>query len=134
MKKLLFICLAFVAVQVSAQDLKAMAGSAVGGDTSSMIDSFAADQVKSLTRSLNLSDAQQTQVSGLVVSTLKSDKFKGLLGKLDPSALMGSSDKKAEVQKALMSDKDFKAGMGDILTDDQKKKAAAKQKINKKGK
>ncbi len=128
MKKLLFICLAFVAVQVSGQDLKAMAGSAMGGDTSSIIDSFAADQVKSLTKKLNLSDAQQEQVSGLVVSTLKSDKFKSMLGDLDPSSLLGSSDKKKEVQNALMQDSDFKEGMNEILTDDQKKKMGAAKK------
>ncbi|MCO4822513.1 MAG: hypothetical protein KC469_10625 [Flavobacteriaceae bacterium] len=122
MKKLLFICFAFIAIQLSAQDLNSMAGSALGGDTSSLIDGFAADQVKSLTKKLNLSEAQQEQVSGLVVSTLKSDKFKKLLGNLDPSALMGSSDKKAEVKDALMKDENFKKGMNDILTDEQKTK------------
>jgi hypothetical protein len=35
---------------------------------------------------------------------------------------MGSSDKKAEVKDALMKDENFKKGMNDILTDEQKTK------------
>lgn len=133
MKKLLFICFAFVAFQASSQDLNSMASSAMGGDTNSLIDGFAADQVKSLTKKLGLSDTQQEQVSGLVVSTLKSDKFKKLLGNLDPSALMGSSDKKAQVQEALMKDESFKKGMNDILTDEQKMKMKAGNTMRKDG-
>ncbi len=122
MKKLLLICLTFIGMQVSAQDLKTMTSEALSNDaSSSLIDNFAADQVKALTKKLNLSTSQQEQVTSLVVQTLKSDKFKSMLSGMDPSSLLGANDKKAKVQKAIMEDEDFKKGMGDILTDEQKK-------------
>ncbi|NRA94373.1 MAG: hypothetical protein HRU26_17185 [Psychroserpens sp.] len=100
-----------------------MASDALSSDkTSSLIDKFASDQVKSLAKKLNLSSSQQEQVTSLVTNTLKSDKFKSMLGDLDPSALLGSSKKKEEVQKALMDDEGFNKGMDKILDDDQKKK------------
>ena len=123
MKKMLLLCLVFVSFQMSAQDLKSMASDALSSDkTSSLIDKFASDQVKSLAKKLNLSSSQQEQVTSLVTNTLKSDKFKSMLGDLDPSALLGSSKKKEEVQKALMDDEGFNKGMDKILDDDQKKK------------
>ena len=123
MKKMLLLCLVFVSFQMSAQDLKSMASDSLSRDkTSSLIDKFASDQVKSLAKKLNLSSSQQEQVTSLVTNTLKSDKFKSMLGDLDPSALLGSSKKKEEVQKALMDDEGFNKGMDKILDDDQKKK------------
>ena len=123
MKKMLLLCLVFVSFQMSAQDLKSMASDALSSDkTSSLIDKFASDQVKSLAKKLNLSSSQQEQVTSLVTNTLKSDKFKSMLGDLDPSALLGSNKKKEEVQKALMDDEGFNKGMDKILDDDQKKK------------
>ena len=123
MKKMLLLCLVFVSFQMSAQDLKSMASDALSSDkTSSLIDKFASDQVKSLAKKLNLSSSQQEQVTSLVTNTLKRDKFKSMLGDLDPSALLGSNKKKEEVQKALMDDEGFNKGMDKILDDDQKKK------------
>ena len=97
-------------------------------DQSSFIDKFAGDQVKKLTKKLNLSEKQQTQASDLVVSQLKSDKFQKLIGSFSPEQLLSGGAKK-DVSKALGNDKDFQSGMNDILTDDQKvkmKKSKAK--------
>ena len=79
MKKLIILFVILAAFSVEAQSLKTLTDkvetTAAPLDQSSFIDKLAGDQVKKLTKKLNLSDAQQTQVSDLVVSQLKSDKF-----------------------------------------------------------
>ncbi|GGG41003.1 hypothetical protein [Bizionia arctica] len=119
MKKLVFLFFAFAMMQVSAQNLSSIASSASSG---SMIENLASDQVKNLTKKLNLSESQQQLVSGLVVSQLKSEKFQKLLGSLGADKLMGSSntsDNTAEqtdkIQSALLGDEGFQKEMGSVL-------------------
>ena len=108
------------------QELKSLSNSANAAtkmmDQSSMFDKLAGDQVKKLTKKLNLSEAQQKQVSDLVVQQLKSEKFQKLLSKYTPEQLMSSAagDKLAS---SLMADDSFKKELGGVLTDDQKAKA-----------
>lgn len=124
MKKLIILLLTLAAFSVEAQSLKTLTDKAETAtesvDQSSFIDKLAGDQVKKLTKKLNLSDKQQTQVSDLVVTQLKSDKFQKLIGSFSPEQLLSGSAKK-EVSKALTNDADFKSGMSEILTDEQKK-------------
>lgn len=126
MKKLIILFVTLAVFSVEAQSLKTMtdkvektAGSA---DQSSFIDKFAGDQVKKLTKKFNLSEKQQSQASELVVSQLKSDKFKKLIGNFSPAQLLAGGASK-DVSKALKNDESFKSGMSDILTDEQKSKA-----------
>ena len=128
MKNMYLVLIAlFLSMQFSAQNLgsltkKATEATSSSSLSSSLIDGFAADQVKNLTKKLNLSESQQEQVSGLVVSQLKSDKFQKLLGSFGTSSLTGATDEqKDKVTEALYSDPDFKEGLNDILDDDQKK-------------
>jgi hypothetical protein len=126
MKKLIILFVTLAVFSVEAQSLKTMTdkvekttGSA---DQSSFLDKFAGDQVKKLTKKFNLSEKQQSQASELVVSQLKSDKFKKLIGSFSPAQLL-SGGAKEDVSKALKNDESFKSGMSDILTDEQKSKA-----------
>lgn len=128
MKNMYLVLIAlFLSMQFSAQNLGSLTKKATEATTSSslsssLIDGFAADQVKNLTKKLNLSETQQEQVSGLVVSQLKSDKFQKLLGSFGTNSLTGATDEqKDKVTEALYSDPDFKEGLNDILDDDQKK-------------
>lgn len=118
MKKLLFLFFACSMMHISAQDLSTMAKSD-SSSGNSMIENLAADQVKSFTKKLNLNEKQQEQVSGLVVSQLKSEKFKKMLGSLGADKLMGSSDNTDRIQSALLSDESFQKEMGSILDEKQ---------------
>ena len=125
MKKIVFLLAVFVSIQISAQDLNSMskqASDATAVSSNSLIDGFASDQVKSLTKKLNLNESQQSQVSNLVVSQLKSDKFTKLIGGSSESD-MGSSveGQKSKIQDALYKDPAFKNGMNSILDVKQKK-------------
>jgi hypothetical protein len=125
MKKIIIILLSLAAFSAEAQSLKTLTDKAEettkSVDQSSFVDKFAGDQVKKLTKKLNLSEKQQSQASDLVVSQLKSDKFKKLIGSFSPEKLLSGGANK-EVSKALANDADFKSGMDEILTDEQKKK------------
>lgn len=126
MKKLIILSLAFVTLQLSAQDLKSLTSKATS--SSSLIEGLAADQVKKLTKSLNLSEAQQSQVSDLVVSQLKSDKMSKLIGSLSPDKLLGSStteENNAKITDALNSDPEFQKELKTILDEDQIQKHEA---------
>jgi hypothetical protein len=141
MKKLIILLLAFVTMQVSSQSLESLnsktkevtkakdATKELPTSSTSFIDKIAGDQVKKLTKKLNLSESQQSQVSDLVVSQLKSEKFSKLIGSLTPEKLLGSGDSKevnsAKLTDALANDPDFKSGMDSILEDDQKAKLSA---------
>jgi hypothetical protein len=117
-------------LQVSAQDLTSLKNSALSSGNS-MIESLAADQVKSLTKKLNLNESQQEQVSSLVVSQLKSEKFQKMLGSLSPNSLMGSKDSGAQtdkIQNALMEDQEFQKSLSSVLDDEQKENLKASQK------
>lgn len=130
MRKLLFLCFAVSMLQVSAQDLTSLKDSAMSSGNS-MIENLAADQVKSLTKTLNLSESQQEQVSGLVVSQLRSEKFQKMLGSVSPNSLMGSkdkSDKTEKIQNALMEDQEFQKGLSSVLDEEQKEMLKASQK------
>lgn len=118
MKKLLFLFFACSMMHISAQDLSTMAKSD-SSSGNSMIENLAADQVKSFTKKLNLNEKQQEQVSGLVVSQLKSEKFKKMLGSLGADKLMSSSDNTDRIQSALLSDESFQKEMGSILDEKQ---------------
>ena len=123
MKKLIILFVTLAAFSVEAQSLKTMTDkvekTAAPADQSSFIDKLAGDQVKKLTKKLNLSETQQTQVSELVVTQLKSDKFQKMIGSFSPEQLLSGGANK-DVSKALASDANFKSGMSDILTEDQK--------------
>jgi hypothetical protein len=125
MKNLIILFVTLAAFSLEAQSLKTMTDkvekTASSVDQSSFIDKFAGDQVKKMTKKLNLSDTQQSQVSELVVTQLKSDKFQKMIGSFSPEQLLSGGASK-DVSKALTSDADFKSGMSDILTDDQKGK------------
>lgn len=128
MKNIYLVLIAvFFTMQFSAQDLgsitkKASEATSSSSLSSSLIDGLASDQVKKLTKKLNLSESQQEQVSGLVVSQLKSEKFQKLLGSFGASSLTGATDEqKDKVTEALYGDPDFKEGLNDILDDNQKK-------------
>ena len=113
-----------VAFNLSAQDLKSLSKSAEGitttTDNNSFIDKFAGDQVKKLTKKLNLSEKQQSQVSDLVVSQLKSEKVQKLISSYAPNQLMGSAAQD-KISKTVMGNSAFQNGMDKILTDEQKK-------------
>lgn len=123
MKKLLFLFFTFCMMQVNAQTLSSVSQSATSS-SSSMIESLAADQVKNLTKKLNLNESQQEQVSGLVVSQLKTEKFQQLLKNIGADKLLGSGDSSKvneQVQNALLTDQTFKKDMGSVLDDKQMK-------------
>ena len=123
MKKLVFLFFALSMMQISAQDLSSMAKSDASS-SNSMVESLAADQVKRLTKKLNLNEAQQEQVSGLVVSQLKSEKFQKLLGNVASDKLTVSRDSNNQtnnIQNALLLDKDFQNDMSSVLDDEQMK-------------
>lgn len=121
MKKLLFLFFAFSMMQVSGQTLSSVSKTTTSS-SSSMIESLASDQVKSLTKKLNLNEAQQEQVSGLVVSQLKTEKFQKLLKNVGADKLLGSGDSSKvneQVQNALLTDQTFKKEMSSVLDDKQ---------------
>ncbi|MCX7546847.1 hypothetical protein OS188_02650 [Xanthomarina sp. F1114] len=121
MKKLLFLFFAFGMMQVSAQDLNSLSKS--GASSTSMIESLASDQVKSLTKKLNLNEKQQEQVSGLVVSQLRSDKFQKLIGSFGADKLMSSnSDQTENLQAALLGEESFQKDMSSVLDKKQMEK------------
>ena len=127
MKKLIMLFLAFVTMQVSSQNLESLSSKATEAtSSSSLIDKLAGDQVKKLTKKLNLSDSQQEQVSGLVVSQLKSEKFSKLISDFSTDKLLGSSSSKEEksdkLTEALANDPEFKSKLIPILDEEQNAK------------
>jgi len=123
MKKLVFLFIVFTVMHVSGQNLKSLSKSvtSAGGP---MIEGLAADQVKSLTKKLNLNESQQEMVSGLVVSQLKSEKFQKLIGNSGGNSMMNSSDKDAttkKIESALLNDQEFQKGMSSIIDENQMK-------------
>lgn len=121
MKKLLFLFFAFGMMQISAQDLSSMSKSDASS-SNSMVEGLAADQVKSLTKKLNLNEAQQEQVSSLVVSLLKSKKFKKIISNSGTDKLSSSKDSSNQtdkIQLALLSDESFQNEMIPILDEIQ---------------
>ena len=134
MKHLVMLFIAFATFTAGAQDLKSLSKQAgtqsMSMDEGSFIDKFAGDQVKKLTKKLNLSEKQQSQVSDLVVSQLKSDKFQKLIGSFSPTELMGRSAEN-KISGALKEDDTFKKGMDEILSADQMKMMTSK--VEKKG-
>jgi len=127
MKKLIILFLAFVTMQVSSQNLESLSSKATEAtSSSSLIDKLAGDQVKKLTKKLNLSESQQEQVSGLVVSQLKSEKFSKLISDFSTDKLLGSSSSKEEksdkLTEALANDPEFKSKLIPILDEEQNAK------------
>jgi len=126
MKKLIILFVTLATFSVEAQSLKTLTDKTETAtksvDQSSFIDKFAGDQVKKMTKRLNLSVAQQSQVSDLVVTQLKSPKFQKMIGSFSPEQLLSGSSNK-DVSKALTNDTNFKSGMSEILTEDQKNMA-----------
>ncbi len=135
MKKLIILFVTLATFSVEAQSLKTLTDKAETAtksvDQSSFIDKLAGDQVKKLTKRLNLSVKQQTQVSDLVVTQLKSPKFQKLIGSFSPEQLLSGGANK-DVSKALTNDANFNGGMDKVLTEDQKK-IATKNSIMTKG-
>jgi hypothetical protein len=125
MKKLFLLLAIGLTFSLNAQDLKSLSKAKEGVtkslDQSSFVEKFAGDQVKKLTEKFNLSEAQQTQVSDLVVSQLKTEKFQKLIGSFSPAQLMGSGAQD-KISSSLMESDEFKAGMDKVPTEEQKKK------------
>ena len=122
MKKILLFLFALSIIQVYAQDLSSIKNTATTS-SSSMIEKLAADQVKSLTKKLNLSETQQAQVSDLVIGQLKSDKFQKLIGSMGSDKLLSANSSNTEkLQNALIADKDFQKDLKSVLDEEQTKK------------
>ena len=123
MKNSLIVLSLIFAFNLSAQDLKSLTKSATSGTEevgkTSFIEKFAGDQVKKLTKKLNLLEQQQTQVSDLVVSQLNTEKFQNLINSFSPAQLMGSSTQ-SKIADKLMNTKDFKSGLDKVLNEKQK--------------
>jgi len=113
-----------MALNLNAQDLKSLSKSvdevAETAEKTSLIEKLAGDQVQKLTKKLNLSEKQQAQVSDLVVSQLKTQKFQKLINSFSPSQLMGGKAQ-SKIAESLMGSKSFTSGLDDVLTKDQKK-------------
>ena len=122
MKKILLFLFALSIIQVYAQDLSSIKNTATTS-SSSMIEKLAADQVKSLTKKLNLSETQQAQVSDLVIGQLKSDKFQKLIGSMGSDKLLSANSSNTDkLQNALIADKDFQKDLKSVLDEEQTKK------------
>ncbi|MEM6515622.1 MAG: hypothetical protein AAF688_05520 [Bacteroidota bacterium] len=125
MKKTIFLLTLLAAFNIQAQSLKSMtdqvSDKVESADQGSFIDKFSGDQVRKWTKKLNLSESQQSQITSLVVSQLKSDKFQKIISGFTPDKLLSGAANK-EVSKALNNDKEFKASMNEVLTDEQKEK------------
>lgn len=122
MKKILLFLFALSIIQVYAQDLSSIKNTATTS-SSSMIEKLAADQVKSLTKKLNLSETQQAQVSDLVIGQLKSDKFQKLIGSMGSDKLLSANSSNTEkLQNALIADKDFQKDLKSVLDEEQTNK------------
>lgn len=119
---LALLCLLF-ACSLNAQDLNSLSKSVSNVSSSidekSFIGNFAADQVEKLAEKFNLSDKQQTQVSNLVVSQLKSEKFQKLISSFSPAQLMRKKTQ-SKIADSLMEDQEFKSGLDELLTEEQK--------------
>jgi len=119
MKKVLFICFALVIGQLSAQDMGAMAADAASTLSSdSFIDQIAGDQLKSMAKKFNLTDAQADQASEFIKESLKSPKVQKALGKYSPEQLL-SSDGLQTIQNTLLGNKKFMKKMKGFLSPDQ---------------
>jgi hypothetical protein len=122
MKKILLFLFTLCIFQVSAQDISSLKNSATTS-SSSMIENLAVDQVKSLTKKLNLNETQQAQVSDLVIGQLKSDKFQKLIGSMGTDKLLSSNSSNTDkLQNALIADKDFQKDLKSVLDEEQTKK------------
>ena len=125
MKKLVILFVLLVAFGVEAQSKKTMTDKvkveSVSASQITFLDQFANDQVKKFTKILKLSKQQQSQVSDLVMTQLKSPKFKKLIGSMSSEKLSSGAANK-DFSVALENDTDFKNSMNVILTEDQKVK------------
>lgn len=125
MKKLIIIFVLLVAFSVEAQSKKTMTDKvkveSVSTSQSTFLDQFANVQVKKFTKILKLSEQQQSQVSDLVMTQLKSPKFQKLIGSMSSEKLSSGAANK-DFSVALENDTDFKNSMNVILTEDQKVK------------
>ena len=129
MKKLILLVAILVGGTLSAQTMNSLKDAASSTAESkmssdSMITQLAGDQVKSLTKKFNLSDAQAEQVSGLVTNYLKSPKFEKMLSKYSPDKLLGGSGT-SMIQQALLSDNNFMKDMKGIASEEQLTKMGA---------
>ena len=129
MKKLLILVVLLGTVYAYGQDLNSMVKS--NSATSKLlnneyIDKIASDQVKKLTKQLNLSESQQKQTSTLVMNQLRSEKFQKILSKYTPEQLMGS-DASENISKVLINDESFSKDMSGLLNSDQKSKLVSEK-------
>jgi len=124
MKNTLILLSLIFAFNLNAQDLKSLSKSvdevSETKEKTSLIEKLATDQVQKLTKKLNLSEKQQTLVSDLVVSQLKTQKFQKLINSFSPSQLMGGKAQ-SKIAESLMGSKSFTSGLDKVLTKDQKK-------------
>jgi hypothetical protein len=118
MKKLLFLFLALAGTTLAAQDMGSMAAAADAVTSDEMIGQLAGDQIKSLAKKFNLTDAQAEQASAVIQEVMKSPKFKEMLGKYSPDQLLAGSGTDM-IQNALLGNKDFMKGMKGVVSKDQ---------------
>ncbi len=90
------------------------------------LDKMATDQLKKLTKKLNLSEDQQKQASSLVMNQLRSEKFQKVLSKYTPDQLM-SPDVSDNISKILLNDESFGKELNGLLNKEQQSKLASEK-------
>ena len=118
MKKL--ICLLFIlaGTTLAAQSMDNMAAAADAVTSDQMIDQLAGEQIKSIAKKFNLTDAQAEQATAVVQEVMKSPKFKEMLGKYSADQLLAGSGTDM-IQNALLGNKGFMKGMKGVVSEGQ---------------
>lgn len=119
MKKVFFICFALISVHLAAQDVSALAADAVNGfGSDDFINQVAGDELKSMAKKFNFTDAQAEQASEFVTEALKSPKIQKALGKYTPDQLLSPQGLET-IQNTLLGNKKFMKKMKGFLNPDQ---------------
>jgi hypothetical protein len=129
MKKILMMALLLVTAYTYGQDVKSMMKSSNASSkllNNDFLDKMATDQLKKLTKKLNLSEDQQKQASSLVMNQLRSEKFQKVLSKYTPDQLM-SPDVSDNISKILLNDESFGKELNGLLNKEQQSKLASEK-------
>ena len=118
MKKVILLLIALTGATLSAQNMGDLTSAAEAVTSDEMIGQLAGEQIKSLAKKFNLTEAQAEQASAVVQEVMKSPKFKEMLGKYSPDQLLAGSGTDM-IQNALLGNKSFMKGMKDVVSKDQ---------------
>lgn len=125
MKNIVIVAFSLMTLLSFGQNLKTYTSHASASDKvlneSSLVHNLANDQVKKLTKKLNLSETQQQQVSNLVESQLKREKFQKLIGQYSPNEKLGE-DARDQLYETLLADDTFKSNLASLLNSNQQTK------------